>query len=414
MDREITPSHRRRTLLRSIFLWVTAVVVIGMSVAGFRRLLERSIDRDRLRTSLVERGPVEATLTASGIVVPSFEQVITSPVSTRLTQVYVAAGQPVCAGQQLLGLDCEGIRSLYTQETDELALERNRLNRLQLMMERALIELEGQVDIKQMNITRSENKVVQQQELYDLGLISEDQFRDVELSLNIARRELQALQENIANQKKAMQVDREELALKISIREQHLEELARKLTQAEMKSERSGVVTWVRTDIGASIVEGETLVRLADLSRYRVDASITDLHASSFGVGFPVRVRVNEKEYPGRVESIEPAIRDGVIRFKIAFESDTPEKLRPNQRCDVFIVLSEKEDVLRVENGPFFEMAGLQPIFVIKGQKAVRRNAQLGTSNFEYVEIVSGVELGEEVIISDMSEYLQVPSLELR
>ena len=116
----------------------------------------------------------------------------------------------------------------------------------------------------------------------------------------------------------------------------------------------------------------------------------------------------------GTITSIRPTIENGIITFIVELNKKSNEALRSNLRVDVFVVTSFKDNVIRVANGPFVNGSGVQDIFVVEGDKAVRRTVTIGATNFDFVEIENDVEVGEEVIISNMEDYIHTDEVDIK
>jgi HlyD family secretion protein len=156
---------------------------------------------------------------------------------------------------------------------------------------------------------------------------------------------------------------------------------------------------------------GDPLARVADLSSFRVRATISDSYADALHQGDPVVVRINETDLRGSVTNISPAVDKGVITFYAQLDNPRHPALRPNLRADVFVITRAHHGVLRVKNGPFYQGGKEQPVFVVKDGRAVRRTVRFGDSNFDYVQVVSGLQAGDEVVVSDMKEHLETREL---
>ena len=157
--------------------------------------------------------------------------------------------------------------------------------------------------------------------------------------------------------------------------------------------------------MGATVAEGEVLVKVADLSSFKVEGSISDVYADRLQIGGEVIVRINQTDLRGTVTNIHPAVNNGIITFMVRLADKSNSLLRANLRAEVFVVTSFVDGVVRVKNGPFYSGAVDQKVFVIEEGKAIQRKVDIGVSNFDYVELKSGVKPGEQVIISDMEDY---------
>jgi HlyD family secretion protein len=181
--------------------------------------------------------------------------------------------------------------------------------------------------------------------------------------------------------------------------------LKRKLDLANVVATRAGVVTWVNKNIGASIRDGEPLARIADLGSFKVAGSVSESGLDQLSIHMPVVVRVSDLLLRGRVTNISPAVSNGIVSFDVQLDERNHKALRPNMKVDVFLVTATRNKVTRVTNGPVFTGSDLQDVFVLKNGKAVKRSVKTGLSNFDYIEIVSGLKPGEEIITSDLKGY---------
>jgi HlyD family secretion protein len=189
------------------------------------------------------------------------------------------------------------------------------------------------------------------------------------------------------------------------IQENDLHALERKLQQANIVASRQGVVTWVNKNIGAAIREGDALARIADLSSFKIQGSISDNYLDQLHRNMAAIIRINETKIRGTVINIQPSVQNGIVSFDIQLDAQDNKLLRPNMKVDVFLVTSSQSNVLRVANGAAFKGTATQEIFVLNNGAAERRTVHTGMSNFDYVEIKDNVKPGDVVITSDMSDY---------
>jgi HlyD family secretion protein len=120
----------------------------------------------------------------------------------------------------------------------------------------------------------------------------------------------------------------------------------------------------------------------------------------------PVWVQVNrDTRLAGTLVNIRPTVENNVISFDIQLEANNHPALRPNMRTEVFILTDRKAQVVKVPNGPAFQGGMTQEIFVVEGDRAIRRKVVVGLQNVDEVEIESGLQAGEQVIISDMKRF---------
>jgi HlyD family secretion protein len=381
------------------------IAVLAAIVVGFRACIAPSVSRDRILTSVVERGSIDASLSASGTVVPEYEQVITCPVSSRVEAVLLHSGDTVLTGQSILQLDTDRAASFVEKLRDELSYLKNQKKQLVLDLERKTIDLEASRDIKDLEVRHAEASLERTRRLHALGGATDETLAADELNLDIAERLLLQVTRSIENQKASLAAEIDGIEFQVQIKAKEIREAERDLERAGVRAERGGVVTWVRDDVGATINAGDAVARVADLTSYKIEAQISEIHASKLSVGGEVVVRIGDVRLAGTVSAVKPGVENGIARFDVTLDDKSNPILRPNLRSDVFVITAFKDDVLRVENGPFYRGKVDQIVFVIDGDKAIGRPVDIGVSNYEFVELKGEISVGDTVIVSDMSEY---------
>lgn len=413
MDRELSPEIIRKNRRKKYAKIASIPILLLLALWVFSSLISRSVSRSTMRTAVAEMGPLEATITASGVIIPDFEQAITSPIQSRIDTVYLRSGDMVKAGQAILRLNQESIQLTYTRLMNEFELLRNEKARRDLELQQQQEQLQTEYGIKEMQTRFVASQLDREKKLLAIGGSTKEGLERAELNAAIAQKELEQLGEKVKNHEASSQAERRGLDLKIQIQENTIDETRRQMALAEAKADRYGVVTWVNENVGASVNPGDVIARIADLSGFRVEAKISDVHADKLVSGGPVRIRINDRDLSGRIASINPTVQNGVMTFLVALDNKADKALRPNLRADVFVVTASKPNVLRVKNGPFYDGLMDRKVFVVKGNKAVRREVSAGVSNFDYVELQGDIKPGDEVIISDMKSYLNMSEVSI-
>ena len=412
MDRVLAPATQRRRRLRTGLLSLAALAALLAAGWGLRALVQPSLRRAAILTAPVGTGDVDATLTAAGTLIPAREVVITSPIQSTVRRVALAVGARVQPGQLILELDKDLAASALAKLDDEQQRNQNKNSQLQLTLAGRLTDLQAQQQSQALKVSSLESALRDEQRLLAIGGGTAEAVRQAELSLRTARLEAQRLRRQLANQRQTSAADQRELGYTVSMQQRSIAEQARKLRQADISSQLPGVLTWVNDNLGSTVQAGDALARVADLSRYRVRATLSDTYADQLHPGDAVRVRLGPgPDLPGTVASISPAVDKGVVTFYATLANDHHPALRANLRADVFVVTRAHRGVLRLRNGPFYQGGQEQPVFVLAGGRAVRRVVRFGDSNTDYVQVLSGLSKGEEVIVSDTKAFVDTPEL---
>ncbi len=414
MDRELPARVIRQKRLRFFATTLLILAILATGFWAFRSFIQPSVPLADIHTAVVEKGDIENTITASGEVLPEFEEVMTSPVNASIKEILRQAGSRVDAGQSILTLDKSAARTEYEKEKFQWETRRNEINKLKLDLGKSFYDLQSNNDIKQLHIGNLTDAVENADRLYKAGGGTKESVEQAQLNLKVAQLEKKQLENEIHNKQATMQLEIKEAEIACDIEKNNLDELARKLQLADIRASRSGVVTWVNQNIGVSVHEGESLARIANLDAFKVQGTVSDNYLSSLRLGMPVIVRINDSLLRGKVVNIHPAIENSIATFDVQLSDPHDPQLHPNMKADVYLVTQIHSQVLRVANGPALKGVSPVPLFLIHGQKAQRVEVHTGLSNFDYIEILDILQPGDRIITSDMSEYKNSPQITLK
>lgn len=414
MDHELTRHELRQIRLKRFLRWMIALFALLVIYALLNGVLRRNLHVDRILSDTAVIGRIEDALSAGGVVTPEFEQVFTTPIPTQVEQVFHVAGDHVQPGTRILGLNRESIRLQRDRLSEELELLKNRKIQLELQLEKRVNELQAQLDIHSLQIDLYQTKLDRVARLQKMGAETEDALNEARLTLQIAQRQQHLLTSQVENEQRTLEADLREVDLKIRIQEKLIQDIERQIELAEIRTAKAGVVTWVLDDIGASLLGGEVVARVSDLSSYKVEARISDVHAARLRIGQKVRVRLKNLTLPGQIISVNPSVENGIASFIVELEDRQHQALRSNLRVDVDVITAFKDSVVRVANGPAFPGPGRHYAYVIEEGEARKHNIVIGATNLDHVEIISGIQPGERVIISDMDEYKSMQRIRIK
>jgi HlyD family secretion protein len=405
MDRSIEIEVSSRKKKKGILLLFFIALILVSGVLALRKFIKPSLNASEITTSGVVLGSIENTINASGEVLPEFEEIIASPIQASIQQVIMEPGKKVKKGQSILRLDKTATQSEYDKLQFQMESKANEIRKLRLDLEKSFFDIKSNNSIKQLKISNLKDGVSSAQRLLKAGGGTREDVERAALDLKIAGLEKLQLENEIRSKQQTMKIEIREAEIALAIQRNDLKALKRKLDLAEVVATRDGVVTWVNKNIGASINQGEALVRIADLGSFKIAGSMADNMLDQISNSMPAIIRIGESKLKGRIVNISPAINNNIVSFDIKLDDKDTKLLRPNQKVDVFLVTEVRPKVLQVANGPAFNGRGKQDVFVIKNGRAERRTVEAGLSNFDYIEILSGLNAGETVITSDMSAY---------
>lgn len=400
---------KKRLTVVGAFLGFALVIVVVLLVLG------DSVKSSDLIIKPAERATLESSVSASGKIVPLYEQSIVSPVATKILEVYCNEGDSVEAGQSLLKLDLQSTEAELRRASDEVNMRKNELEQAALNNATYLTDLEMKIKVKEMAVSHLKAEVANEKRLDSIGSGTGDRIREAELAYSTGLMELEQLKTQLVNERKSHAAAYRSKQLEGSISARNLEAMERTLDDAQVKAPRKGTVTWLNKSLGTSIGAGERLAVVSDLNHFKIEGEIPESNSGKLSVGSLVKVRINRNMVDGKISTISPQSQNGMVQFIVFLNDDSNKLLRSGLRTDLNVIYDVHEEVVRIPNGSYFQGPGAYVLFVKSDDNTLeRRNVQLGDSNFDFVEVLSGIQPGEEVVVSDMSSYKNKKSLKLK
>ena len=406
MDRAIPVGvQRKRRMVRYGKYAAIVAVVMGVAV-WLGTLMMSSVDKKSLITSQVDRGTIDVSIIATGKVVPAFEEVIISPISAQILEVYAHSGDTVDVGTPLLRLDLQSAQTDYSKALDEQEIRRQQMVQLTTNTETQLSDRRMQLEVEEMKIGQLEAQLRNEQYLDSLGSGTKDRVHQAEITLRTAQMQLKQLKQQYENEVRVRKADLRMKQLQDGIADKSLEETRRTLDGANIRSPRKATLTYISNEIGSIVGSGSKVAVISDLTHFKVDCSIADTYSDRVMAGGRVLVKIGKERLFGTINTVTPLSQDGVITFTVLMDNPSHPKLRSGLKAEVFVITSIKEDVLRIRNGSYYTGAGKYTLFIYKDEHTlVPRTIQLGDCNYDYVEVISGLEEGDSVVVNDMQRH---------
>ena len=415
MDREIPKEERRRESMKNRMKVVGVFLAIAVIVAVVILMLGEKVNEKELTISAAERGTIESSVSASGKIVPLYEQAIVSPVGTKIMEVYCNEGDCVEAGQSLLKLDLQSTETEYQRMSDEVSMKRNEIEQAALNNATFITDLEMRIKAKEMAVSHLKAEVANERRLDSIGSGTGDRIREAQLAYETGLLELEQLKMQLVNEKKSHAASFRSKQLEGTISVRNLEAMQRTLDDARIKAPRQGTVTYLNKSLGTSIAAGEKLAVVSDLSHFKINGEIPESNSGKLSIGSAVNVRINRNMVKGHISIISPQSHNGMVEFTVLLDNDADKILRSGLRTELNVVYDIHDGVIRIPNGSYFQGPGSYMLFVKTAPgKLERRAVTLGDSNFDFVEVKSGIQAGEEVVVSDMASYKNKKTISLK
>ncbi len=410
IPKEVLKKEKRKKIIKFSSIGTGSVLLIGFLIS----FLRTGVQLKDLIIWEVDQGTIEVSVSASGRVLPAFEEIINSPINSRIVEVYKKGGDSVDVGTPILKLDLQSTETEYKQLLDEEVMRQYRLEQLKVNNQTKLSDMVLQIEVAEMKLNRMRVELRNEQYLDSLGAGTTDKVRQVELSYNVAQLEYEQLKQQYQNTLQIAEADYKVQELELNIFRKTLAEMKRTFEDAQIRSPRKAILTYINNQIGAQVNQGAQVAVISDLSHFKVEGEIADSYGDRIAAGSKAIVRIGNDKLEGVVNSVTPLSKNGVISFDVQLYDNNNYRLRSGLKTDLYVMNAVKEDVLRLGNSSYYIGQGEYELFVVNGDELVKRRVYLGESNFEYVEVVSGLQPGDRVVISDMGSYSNKNRLKLK
>ncbi len=364
-----------------------------------------SFDASRIRIAEVTRGDLVRDLSADGRVIAANSPTLYA-IAAGTVSLKIVAGDQVKKDQPLAVIDSPELRSKLVQEESTLASLQAEASRAQLDAEIARANAQRALDQASVDRTAAQRDLERYQRAFEGGAVpkndlnrAQDMMQKAEIGLSAARKDfrLQSAGASLDARNKQLQAQRQQAVVN---------EARRQVDLLTLRAPFDGQVGQVQLPQGTSVAANGPVLSVVDLSKFEVEMKVPESFARDLGIAMPAEITANNTTFPGEIAAVSPEVVNGEVTARVRFTNGKqPHGLRQNQRLSVRIVMGTRNNVLMVERGPFLEQDGGRFAYVVDGSHAVRRPIQTGTSSLSNVEIVSGLQAGDRIVVSGTDQF---------
>ncbi|WP_101926328.1 MULTISPECIES: efflux RND transporter periplasmic adaptor subunit [Luteimonas] len=407
-------SRRTRWLLGGglglVLLLAAGWVVSGWAGGG------RSVDAARLRFAEVTRGDLVRDIAAEGRVIAANSPTLYA-ISAGTVTLKVVAGDQVTRGQALAEIDSPELRSKLAQEETTLASLEAEAGRAALDAQLSSAAARKELDQAEIDRTAAERDLQRYQRAFEGGAVAQvdlakaqDTLQKTEIGVASARQDvsLQGRGAGLDTRNKQLLADRQRAVVV---------EMRRQVDLLTLRAPFDGQVGQVQAIQSSNVAANAPVLSVVDLSVFEVEIKVPESFARDLAIGMPAQIGSAGTQFPAQVSAVSPEVVAGEVVARLRFDDGhQPPGLRQNQRLSARIVLDTRDDVLMVARGPFLDQDGGRAAYVLDGNTAVRRPIQAGASSLSSVEILSGLQPGERVVVAgsdlfDNAERIRISGL---
>lgn len=414
MDIPREPKGKKRRWLY-IAAGVVAVVVITVALSRLGPAAP-SVDRSTIWTDEVKRGEMVRQVRGPGTLVSEQIRWIVALTAGRVERILLDPGAEVDSPTVIMLLSNPDVEIQALEAQRQLTSEEAYLVELKTRLESQRLSQASLVATVRSQYREATRNLARDEDLAKQGLISDialqnsrDRAAELETRVQIEEQRLEVMTDAVESQLEAQRAQVARLR-SIAVFKQNLVE------SMEVVAGVSGVLAEMPLEEGQWVRPGDYLARVVQPGRLRAELRIPETQARDVAIGQRAWIDTRNDTIPGRVVRIDPAVQSGSVMVDVRLEGALPKEARPDLSVDGTIELERLDDVLYVGRPAYGQANSLVGLFKVVdgGRGAVRVTVRLGRASVSTIEVVEGLSVGDEVILSDMSAWDEHDRVRLR
>jgi HlyD family secretion protein len=415
MDRAVP---RRSPWLRWVIVAIGAVAVAAIAVVLLRSGGEKSlaVDNTRIATARVVSGKFDDIIQVRGRVTPLRTTYVTTASGGQVESIATTDGAIVKRGQALAELSNTQLQLDLISREAQITEQLNNLRGLELAQAQTRLATERELVDVRYQIKRLTRQLATSKDMADKGAGPRSEAEDLADELEFNKQRLRVQTEARAAADRLQQAQIAQMRAASAQLERNLVIARKNLESLKVTAPVDGKLSGFTLEVGQSLAPGERFAQIDDPDHFKIVADIDEFYLSRVDLGQSAEYPHDGATYQLTVAKIRPQVQNGQFQVELTFTGDVPSSVRRGQTAQVQLQLGQPMQATIVPNAAFYNDTGGAWVFVVAGDRthAVRRKVRLGRRNPQHIEVLDGLSVGEEIVTSPYTNYLDMDRLELR
>jgi len=411
-DEVISKSVNKKPWKKIIIILLIMVAIIWISLPTLSQWMGGipSVDAQTISRAKVFKGTLVRDVAVNGKLVAANAPTLYSSEAGQVT-LLAKPGDIVEKDTIVATILSPELQSTVKQATATLERLKIEASRGELSDNEAVLDLERSLDSAQITYNASVRELTRAELSFDKQVISElelvtrrDTKTESELLLKHAHKRVELSKKRLAfeSQTRTFFVKSQQLVV---------DELQRRVELLNVRAPVTGVVGNWLVQKKERVTDAQSIMTIVDLSQYEAELNVPEFYADDLGLGLDVQITISGKSLLGKVISISPEVKNSQVAVRVSIADISDIQLRQNQRLNARIEFEKKDNVLMVKRGGFLASNAGKAAYVIADNSAHKKPISVGSQSVEFVEITSGLNTGDEIIISSTEEFDAHPAI---
>lgn len=392
----------RRNWKYALVLLVPIAVYLGFSDVGSADFV---VDQSRVSIAEVQKGEFRVDVRGVGVVIPKHNQVLIAKVEGNVERIEREAGARVNKGETITRIANPKLNEQLLEMQWELAALKKENHAGAVALRAELYNLTTEAKNAKSSYQLALKKVEAEQKLIEKGIVSILTFEQTKLAAEQQKdkitstiQRVKLMEERLAAMEDAHEAREQKMNNSLNLIKQQVADL-------EVKAPIDGVVQQISVKLGQSLTKGADIGQIAPHDNLVAILDIQDYQARDVRLGQAVNIDARGNQLVGEVARIEPTVNNGVVKVEVELHGKLPADLRANQSIEGVISIEERANALYVSRPPLAKGNDLTSVFLLDGDTAVRTPVEFGLVSSRHIEVLSGLKLGNRIIVSDTAAW---------
>lgn len=411
--RHITFWQKWRNAISALILFVALVALWVMAAPTSERTLR--VSKNDLIIASVQQGIFEDVIPLRGEVMPLRTLYLDAIEGGRVEKIHLEDGATVEEGAAIVDISNTRLQLESITREAQVSEQINLLQTQELNLARNDLEHKRNLNDLDHQITTESQRLERMRPLIKHQLISVAELKEAEDNLVYLKKRQQLIREAREVDQALQAAQMKQLRDSVTSLNNNLTFTRTNLASLNVKAPIAGRLTAFNLEPGQSLMPGERFGQIDDPDHFKLMAQVDEFYMNRTRVDQTAVAKVDQQEYPLRIKKIYPQVVDGQFRVDLVFTSAQPANISRGQTLQMRLQMGANEPAQLIPNNSFFQDTGGHWIFVVSadGKRAQRRDIKLGRRNSQFIEVLSGLDINEQVIVSPYTTYNDIDSLKI-
>lgn len=407
MDIAVTTKKTRSLRTTVIVLIALVALALGAYQVWQYSRAELTLKANSLIINQVKRGSFTVTVRGNGVLVPENVQWLSASGDAKVEALLYKPGQEVRQGDEIVRLTNPRLEQQLAEAKWELSALEAEHQASDLAEQAAIAQQRADMLNARMAVDGAEHEYQAHLELIETGAVSKLDFQRAKIALEQARQTLASRKEQMAESAKSLKAQQHARFARLNQLKNRVSRIQTQVDELSVRASINSIILALPVEVGQHVSMGSNIAKLADQGALIAELQVPELQIQQIKVGQKVTIDTQNNQVLGQITRIDPEVVQGNVQVDVAFSEPLPSDARPALSVDGEITIAELDNTLYVSRPLFTQSQTQSSIYKLSsdGLMATRTAVQLGLGSVNYVQIIQGLEEGDQIVTSDPSRF---------